>query len=524
MPICPQMQCLIDILDKKTNTQSILESSRKSSIIVMPARIAAQILGMATTVLLARNLTVEEYGIFNLFLGSILVFSFLTNLGLAGSLQRFLSEYARLEKFGIFFRTFFFSMSYRMISGVVVFMFATLFFDSFSGYFKVSGYKFEFAIFCLGTYALFQIDYLVIAFNALFLHVYSSLGQMTYVSLRCALIAIIFLALGGGLYEVFVSELIAYGFGAVLFWGLFIRKVKSPMKEKANKDRTGIERKRFLRFSAYNAATIPGNILFSNAMDYFVVAVMASTNQLGIYALGSRASQMLLSIMPQNIMQSVIRPAFYHRYYSVEEKNAELNRMFRSMVVIIAACLFPVLALVGIQAEHILTFFFKSKFSESSPIFVLLLLFNVFTILELPGDLVLQAIEKVQARFYAQIFAVYNLVAAVLLMPQYGVLGVAFATGSALMGKCLFFYVMAHHYTGITVCWNALLRIGVNTIIATIATYWVGCLGDSSPAWMFASLVAGAVVYVGMCLVNNFLNDDEKELVNRFCKRRVFNV
>ena len=510
-------------MNKKTNIQSILESSRKSSIIVAPARIVAQILGVIVTVLLARNLTVEGYGIFNLFLGAILVFSFLTNLGLAGSLQRFLSEYARLEKFRLFFRTFFFSMSYRMISGVVVFMSAALFFNSFSGYFKVSGYKFEFALFCLGTYALFQIDYLVIAFNALFLHVYSALAQLTYLVLRLALIAVALLTLRGGLTGVFVAELLAYGFGAILFWFFFLRKAYGPRREKARNGREGIEWNRFLRFSAYNAAIIPGNILFSNAMDYFVVAVMATTNQLGIYALGSRASQMLLSIMPQNLLQTVVRPAFYHRYCSVEEKNIELNRMFRSLVIIIAACLFPVLALVVVQAEHILTFFFKSKFSESSPIFVLLLSFSVFTIFELPGDLVLQAIEKVQARFYAQIFAVYNLVAAVLLMPQYGVLGVAFATGSALMGKCLFFYVMARYYTGITVCWNALLRIGVNTAIAATATYWVGCLG-ASPAWMFASLVAGAVVYVGMCLVNNFLNDDEKELVNRFCKRRVFNV
>ena len=197
--------------------------------------------------------------------------------------------------------------------------------------------------------------------------------------------------------------------------------------------------------------------------------------------------------------------------------------MFRTLVVMIAAVLFPVLVLVGIQAEPILTFVFKSKYAEATPVFIMLLSFNLFHAIELPSDLVLQAIEKVQARLYAQIFAVYNIVAAVLLMPEFGLIGVAFATGSALMGKCLFWYFMARHYTGITLCWVALLKIGTNTIIAGAAAYGVASFGNT-PLWMFMSLVAGSIVYVAMSLVNHFFDDREKELVNRFCKLQIFKI
>jgi len=502
---------------------SLLESSRKSSVHVAFAQIICRILGMIATVVLARNLTVAEYGIYNLFFGSILIFNFLTNFGIAGSLQRFLAEYASLRKNGLFFRTFFFSIKFRSIAGVIVFAGAILFFDSLSHYFEVFDYKYEFVLFCIGTYALFQTDFLQLALNSLFLHGASNLGQMAYQFVRVALIVILLLFFGAGLAEVYVAELLAYVFGAILLWVLFHRTAYTPKIKSIRGDKERIEWKRFLRFSAYNAATIPGGILFNQASDFFVVAAMATTNQLGIYALGSRASNMLLSIMPNNLLQTVVRPAFYHRYYSVENKNAELNRMFRSLVVLISAVLFPVLALVIIQAEPILTFVFKSKFAEATPVFIMLMAFNVFITLELPSDLVLQAIEKVQARLYAQIFAVYNIVAAILLMRQFGIPGVAFATGSALMGKCLFWYFMAKHYTGISICWGALLKVSVNTVIAAGVAYMVSNFGDS-PLLMFASLVSGGVVYVAMSMVNHFFDDREKELVNRFCKRQIFKV
>jgi O-antigen/teichoic acid export membrane protein len=502
---------------------SLLESSRKSSVYVVSAQIICRILGMAATVILARNLTVADYGVYNLFFGSILIFSFLTNFGLAGSLQRFLAEYAGIRKYGLFFRTFFFSMTFRLLSGVIVFTAAILVYDRLAGYLGVSAYKYEFTLFCLGTYALFQADFLQLALNSLFLHRDSCLGQMAYVSLRLGSFVVLLVFLEGGLSAVYGAELLAYGAGAVLLWILFQRNAYFPQKKCAFQKSQAIEWKRFFRFSAYNAATIPGGILFNQAMDFFVVAAMATTNQLGIYALGSRASNMLLSIMPQNLLQTVLRPAFYHHYYSVEEKRIELNRMFRSLVVLIAAVLFPALVLVAIQAEFILTLIFKSKFVEATPIFIILLAFSVFRVLELPSDLVLQAIEKVQARLYAQVFAVYNIVAAVLLMPRLGLLGVAFSTGSALMGKCLFWYFMAHRYAGISLCWSALLRIGANTMVAAVVAYGVGKFGDS-PLWMLASMVMGFIVYIGMSLVNHFFDDREKELVNKFCRRRIFRV
>jgi|GEM_PF-2197826 len=504
---------------QKTNTVSVLDSSRKSTLFVAPAQIASQAVGMIATIILARNLSVEAFGVYNMFLGSMLVFGFLTNPGIAGSLQRFLPEYARLGKPDVFFKTFFYSISYRTVASVVVFSLAVFLFSRFAGFFHVADYRPQFFLFSIGAYAFFQIEYLTIALNALFLHKYSALGQTAYAVLRCGLIAVALIVVRGGLSLVYMGEIIAYWCAALAFW--YVLWCQFAIRRK--KGDGGVEWKRFLRFSAYNSATIPGGILFSTAMDYFVVAAMATTHQLGIYSLGSRAGKMLLSNMPQNVLQTVVRPVFYHQYYSVQEKNAELKRMFRALVVLNAAFLFPVLALIGFQAEPILTFVFKAKYAQSTTVFIIFLIFNAFSILDLPCDLVLQTIEKLLARLFAQIFAVYNLVAAILLMPKYGIIGVAFATGSAVMGKCLFYYIMVHRYTGISLNWSPLARISLNTAVAAGSTYAVSLLCRSL-LWMLVSLVAGSITYMFMFIINNPLQTSEKELVNRFCKRRIFKV
>ena len=63
----------------------------------------------------------------------------------------------------------------------------------------------------------------------------------------------------------------------------------------------------------------------------------------------------------------------------------------------------------------------------------------------------------------------------------------------------------------------------MNTAVAGVVAVWVGRFGDS-PLWMLASLVTGTIVYIVMSLVFHFLDDREKELVNRFCKLQLFKV
>ncbi len=485
-----------------------------------PAQLAARILGLVTTVVLARTLSVDEFGIYNLLAGATVILGLFTNAGLGSALQRFVPEYFRAHQYARLLKTFFFGQVARAVSGVILVALLVGLFDYYAPLLNLQGYRFAFVIFSLNYLAFCQIEYLQITFQGLLMQLWAAFGDAAYMAIRLVLVLIFLLGLGGKLTSVFFAELIAAVTISMVMWALFIAKVYRPLRGLGEGPGT-IEKRRVARFSLLSAATIPGTFIFGYGSDYFVVGAMAAADKLGIYTLASRAITMLMVLAPSHLLQNVMRPVFYHRYYSVDDKKAEMNRMFNSMVVIIAAIVVPMLALVGAQAKDLLTLVFGQEFAASAPIFLVFVAFNVFSILELPSDLALQAVEKVQARLYAQIFAIYNIVAAVLLMRVMGLVGVALATGSAYMAKCLMWYVMARHWAGVRIRWAPLAKITMNAAVAGGVAYGVGRLGDSA-AWALVSIVIGLVVYLGMATVNGFLDDSEKALVNRFFKRRIF--
>jgi len=488
----------------------------------MPAQMVIKALGIIYVIILARGLSVESYGVYNFVIGSLVVFSYFCNFGLGSSLQRFLPEYSKLEQTSKVIRTIIFAHSFRFVLSVLVLLVANFSFDLWSEKFNISDRGEEFLLFSVGAFILFQIEFLQIEFNAIFMHGISSLMQVLYTIFKVLLVGVVF-ASGYGLVEVLISEAVAFMIG--LFFGAYFmfKWVIAPGYSKLKESSENLEYKRIGRYSGYNALVMPGGILYSHSMDFFVIAAMANPYDLGLYALASRVSKMITSIMPQNILQSVIRPAFYHHYFSVEDKNKELEKMLNSLVRLISAFLFPTVALVLITAVPLITIIFGAEYKAAVSVFMVLVVFMLFTVLEFPSDMVLQAIEKVQARLYAQIFAVYNVVAAIILMNMYGIIGVAIATGTALMFKCLFFYYMANYYTGIKIDLVSLFKIAINTAVSALAAYAVIYFGETL-IYFLLSLMVGAAVYILMTYLNNFMNNNEKALVNSFVKRRVFNV
>jgi len=489
---------------------------------VLPAQMLTKVLGLLYVVLLARGLTVDDYGVYNFIVGGVLVFSYLSNFGLGSSLQRFLPEYAELKQFARIVKTIVISHAIRIALSLLSLLVALVLFQQWAGFFNIADRREEFMVFALGAFILFQVEYFQIEFNALFMHKAVSIVQVFYTVLKYVLVFLV-LEAGLGLTGVLAAEALSYAAGLGLLGYVFVTRILPRRIACRKNEAATFETRRLARYSGFNALVQPGGILYSNSMDYFVIAAMANPYDLGIYALASRASKMLVSVMPQNLLQSIIRPAFYQRYYAVADRKEELNRLFRTLVNLIAMILVPALVIVSLSAAPLIGAVFGEKYAAADRIFIMLLLFNVFTVLELTSDLVLQAIEKVEVRLYAQVFAVYNVVAAIILMNHIGIMGVAFATGSALMFKCLFFYYMAKHYTGISIPWGALMRIAINAVLAGAVTYTILGAGDS-PAYLVTALLAGGGTYVGATLVNNFMEVREKSLVNTFFRRKIFNV
>lgn len=502
---------------------SLLALTRRSTLHTLPTQVASRVVGLLYVVVLARYLSVEEYGAYNFAIGALLILGFFCNLGLASSLQRFIPEYARLGRYGTMLRTLLFAHAFRGVASLMVLVLSYATFDAWSVYFNLHDYKEPYLALVVGAFFLFQIEYFTIAFNANFLHWATSLMQLGYTLLRFALVAVA-LELGHRLTAVLALEALSYLAAAWFGLCIFYRRLYRPHASQGRSS-SHVEVARLARYSSYNAAVIPGNLMFSHSMDYFVIAAMANPSQLGFYALASRASKMATSVMPHNLLQAVLRPAFYHHYYTHRD-DATLGTMFNSLVRLISCFLFPCVAVALAVADPLIVQVFGEEYRESVPSFGILLAFMLFTVLEFPSDMVLQAIEKVQARLYAQVFAVYNVVLATVLLRSHGIEGVAVATGTASMLKCLFFYRMVCHYTTVRVHWAPLAKLLAISSIAGCVGYCACRSFDETSGWMGLLLAPPlvGVSYLALFAVTSPLGQDEKQMINQFLKRRVFRV
>lgn len=488
---------------------------------MVPSQVLTKGLGFAYFVILARTLSIQDYGVYNFIIGTLIVFSYLCNFGVASSLQRFLPEYEKLGLLGRSLRTILLAHGFRLLSSFIVLSLAVALYDSWAPFFQMGGRSQEFAVFALGTFFLFQVEYFEIAFEALFLHPVTSTTRVLYTLVK---VGGAFFALKAGLAVTGVLAAEALGAAAglgVLLW-VFVTRLYGPRRGRLAAD-GGVELRRLGRYSGINALVIPGGILYSHSMDYFVIAALVNPHELGLYALASRASRTLLSLMPQNVVQGIIRPAFYERFYSAPDRRAELNRMFQTLVTVVAAFLVPSLCLVSVTGRQFLSVVFGAKYADATPILAIFLLFNVFLILDLSSDLVLQAIERVEARLYGQVFALYNIAGALVLIQWFGVAGVAFATGSAQAMKAFFYFYMARKHAGVSIPWASVGRIALNSGVAAGVAFAVPSF--HWPALhLVVALTAGGAAYVGMSFANNFMKPAEKQLFNKLCRRQVFSV
>jgi len=499
----------------------LMKKTRKSSLITFPAQIVNRAIGILYAVVLARGLSVEQFGIYSFVVGALLVFGFLCNFGLAASLVRFIAEYAKLERFGILLKTVVFAHLFRFFMSILALGSAYLWFPYWADTFGLIEYKQEFFLFSIGAFFLFQLEYFQVEFNAVFLHWASSIMQLLYGCLKF-IIAIIMLSNGAELAGLLAAEAAAYLTAFIFACYVFMKHMFFPYKSEL-KNTEPIEYARLGRYSGLSALIIPGNIMYSRSMDFFVIAAMANPYQLGLYALGSRVSRMLNSIMPQVIMQGVFRPVFFHRYYDVEDKAKELERMWNTLVRLIALCLFPSVILLMILAQPVINVVFGAEYIEAAATLQLLVGLSIFTCLEFPSDMVLQAIEKVEARLYAQIFAIYNVVAAIMLFPRFGILGVAFATGTASIFKCLFFAYMARHYTGLSIKLKPLLQVAFNAMLAGLVSYGIISKG-ADIFYLLLSISGGLITYAMLTWFNNYMSQEEKKMANQLLKRKIFDV
>ena len=237
-----------------------------------------------------------------------------------------------------------------------------------------------------------------------------------------------------------------------------------------------------------------GGVVFSRATDYLVIGHYLSAAAVGPYYFAAQAAMYAGKLNVIWILQSVVAPAFFEKYTS---ERASMDGMYRLLVKMSLFAMLPAAFVFPVVGRDLIQVLVGERFAESYVIVCILIALTPVDGLAYATGLVLQATEHVQHITYSRVFALFNLGASILLVQQYGIVGVAIATASAVGMKNAYLVFWAMRLGGVRLPWGGLGRLAANSGASAGVALAVVSLSGSAALGIVA-VIAAAAAYLAI--------------------------
>jgi len=415
--------------------KDILQKSAHAAKYMVIFRVLSQVVTLGVTIMLVRGLSQHDYGVYNLLYSIIGLFSIIASFGIANTLQRYMPEYYRRGEFRIANNLYRLASTIRLVSNAVVLGLLLIFWDHLAHLLKIGEYRDYFMLFCVIVLLYMQRGILEVCLGAYFLQK-SAQGLAFAFELIRGVGYVAAILTGMNLWRVLLVDLAAY---AVLFAGLqMVYRVKIPKHEGTMDRIEGAEKKRLWRYALFYNFNDAGVGLIKPDIDYFLIAYFFNPAQVAAYAFCQRTAKLLGKALPVKYLIDVVRPAFFAA--GTEMDAAGINRIFQLLLKSSYLVNIPVFCFIASFGDHFIQIVFGSQYVPYARVLAAVCFFRLASGFDIPVNLVAQLEEKADVILYSKIFAVYNLIADIILIRYFGIWGAVVATGTAVFGKNFFIW------------------------------------------------------------------------------------
>jgi len=461
--------------------------------------ITYRVLSQGTTVLgyvvLVRAMSKTDFGVFNLLYSFIPLVGTLASLGLEQTLRRFQPEYLRQEHFAAAAWLVKRVAKLRLATNCLIMAILLLIWNHVAPRFGLGPYRVDFEILCVLVILHFQSQIMQLSMASHMLHRYS-VGSIAMLSFG-KLVAYSALAVAGALSlrTALCADTIAYAVVYLFLRASYQRLCVSGVAQEIHRPAPE-ERKRLVRYALYNNFNDAGTLVLDSRIDNFFIAAFMNSVAVGIYAFYMRLNEMLTNVLPVRLFENIIQPMFF----AVEPQDADrrLPQYFTFLLNTNLLLQWPMVAFAVVYHSEIVRVIFGGKFVEQAWLLPVVLAFSTINCFAIPVTLVAQYEEKARIQLLSKVFAGYNVVAMLLLIPSMGLYGAAIASGSAHALKNLF------------VWWHVRRRavwVNARTSIAWSVLLWGGAVGvcyalkDLLPGPSVLQLAMGLLVFGCIALI-----------------------
>ncbi|MEW6428835.1 MAG: lipopolysaccharide biosynthesis protein [Thermodesulfobacteriota bacterium] len=421
-------------------------------------RVIAQLIGAVSTVFLVRVLSEQAYGVYNLLYSVIALLGMVFSLGIANLLQRYIPEYYGRGEYVLADRLYRSATLFRLLSNVLVLGLILLGWEYVGPLLKIGGYRQYFLLFSLIILLHMQRGILETCLSSYFLQRESQGLSIVFILIKGVGYGAALL-FGWDLWKILIIDLLAYLVVFVLLQAVYWKKI--PRHGGSHDRFSREERSRLSRYAFFYNFNDAGAGMLDANFDNFIIVMYLDPVAVGAYAFCNRINAMAARMLPINYLLDVIRPLFF--IGNSDSDRDKVRRNFQLLTKATYMFQFPLFMFFFLLGKEFITVFFGGKFVEYAPVLTAVAFCNLVNAIQLPVGLVAQLRERADIILYSKMFALYNLVADVVLIHFLGIWGAVIATGSAVFMKNLYvwFYIrreagfvgMGQFFTRMIGCW-----------------------------------------------------------------------
>lgn len=478
-------------------TRSVLDGS----ISFVVGQVGRKLIGLVTTVLLARLLTVEDFGVLTFGLTVVGVAAVFGRLGTSQSLLKLLPKYAddtrkQRRTFTVAVGTVLFGI---VLFGTVLAASADLINDA-----SIGAEQFP---------ALLRVLVFVMAANVLFevvIHAFGGLQRIRYKMIvkdgiktlfRSASI-VLALYYGASILGIAATLAVGLGVGVALSVFLLVRVVKMWPTASVTAD----DAREFLGFSLPLTLQDGGSVLYKQ-VDLLMIGVLLSSPQVSAFKIATTITIYLG--FPLRAINQMFVPLSSRMHES--DDSEELDRLFGTVTRWSITLTLPVAAAVVIYRQDLLSVFGQGYVNSSALVLVLVVQYVVLNATGPSGQLLVMTNNHYYQVVNQWVFGVLNVILNYLLIVQMGVLGAALATVTTTTLANITRAVEVWYLEGMSPIDSTFLK-PVIAVIPAIGVMYAISYWHHQFAFIVLGTIVGGVTYVASLVVFGIEEEDQRLL------------
>ena len=505
----------------------ILRKGFRASFSIYLAMFVGMITSIPSSIILVRGLTREEYGVFQLINSIIFVGTIFCGLGLDSTLSRFGAELVAIKNLKRLIQFFKKMVLFRTVALIVFGI----------GFFSLQKFITE----------IFNLPQKLVHFFPIVVFVlfFSSLNRLWGTSfLACRLeqtkesinrIIVSIFKVAGFVYvlwrgfglEGIVSVLVGMTLFSTVFYGIvywnWYKHVYKNWLEGANKsdfDHHDNFTRRVVRFALITF--FAGGVFTFRELqvDNLLISRYLNPEYVALYGLAAQMVGIVTTLNPPSILRGIFQTILVNRYLAKNDLN-ELIWGHAFLTKITIFIMLPAYTVLALLAERTIVLIYSSEYVGATIPLMWLCSFSFFSSMTKAFHSPIIVLEKNELFLISGVFSLYNLIMDILLIPKYGIVGAAIATGSAGMLTTFYYWAAFRCYIKLKLIfpWKALLQVLAN-VVPVIVLCIIAKPFISNVFLLIMVCIISASMYLSLSYVNNIFDVQEMNLFKRAIGRR----